>query len=434
MLVKKRARAGLGAGCNVAAEASVAGTISRRTFLARSGLTTIGLTGASLATSRLRAKAQPSRESKKPTVMRKKTICPFCSVGCSIWAEVENGVWIGQEPVFESPINLGTHCAKGAATRELASGERRLKYPMKKVAGKWQRLSWEQAIDEIGDQAMAISRESGPDSVFWCGSSKFSNEAAYLHRKFVAMFGTNNCDHQARICHSTTVAGVAATYGYGAMTNGFSDIQKSKIMLLIGGNPAEAHPVAMQQLLRAKENGCRMIVVDPRFTRTAAHANEYVRIRSGTDVAFIWGLLREILTNGWEDKAYIAQRVFAFDDVRREVEAYTPEETADITGVPARQIRQIAREFANSKPGALIWCMGLTQSTIGTNKVRAAAILQLALGNIGISGGGANIYRGHDNVQGATDIGSNPESLPGYYGVSEGAWQHWAGVWDVDYN
>jgi formate dehydrogenase major subunit len=409
--------------------------LSRRSFLRASGVgATIGIAGLTL--NGMRASSQSTAQATAPgaPVELKKTICPFCSVGCSIWAEVQNGVWVGQEPVFESPINMGTHCAKGAATRELAHGERRLKYPTKLVDGQWQRISWEQAIDEIGDKLLQIRQQSGPDSVFWCGSSKFSNEAAYLHRKFVAMWGANNVDHQARICHSTTVAGVASTYGYGAMTNSYNDIHNAKVLLVIGGNPAEAHPVSMLHFMRAKESGAKVIVVDPRFTRTARHADEYVRIRSGTDVAFLWGLLREILANGWEDKDYIARRVFAFEDVRKEVEPWTAEETERVTGIPAAQVKKVAKMFAEKRPGTLIWCMGLTQSTIGINKVRAASIVQLALGNIGVSGGGANIYRGHDNVQGATDIGSNAESLPAYYGLTAGAWRHWANVWGVKYD
>ncbi len=366
-------------------------------------------------------------------VTRRKTVCPFCAVGCSIWAEVKNGAWIGQEPVFESPINLGTHCAKGAATRELAIGHRRLKYPLKRENGAWKKISWDQAIDEIGDKLLDIRKKSGPDSVYWLGSAKHSNEMAYLLRKFAAFWGSNNVDHQARICHSTTVAGVANSYGYGAMTNTFNDIHNSKSIFLLGGNPAEAHPVSMQHLLRAKENGCKLIVVDPRYTRTAAHADEFVRLRPGTDVAFIWGVLHVVLKNGWEDKEYIKQRVFGFDDVRKEVEKYPPDVVANITGVPEEQIKRVAEITAKNRPGTLIWCMGLTQSTIGNNKTRAASIYQLALGNIGKSGGGANIFRGHDNVQGATDMGVLCDNLPGYYGLSEGAWRHWSRVWDVDY-
>lgn len=370
---------------------------------------------------------------KDMSVARKKTVCPFCAVGCTIWAEVENGVWIGQEPAFESPINMGTHCAKGAATRELALGERRLKYPTKLEGGKWKRISWEEAIDEIGEKMLRIREESGPDSVYWLGSAKFSNEAAYLFRKFAALWGTNNVDHQARICHSTTVAGVANSFGYGAMTNSFNDIHNSKSIFLLGGNPAEAHPVSMLHLLHAKENGCKLIVVDPRFTRTAAHADEYVRVRSGTDVAFIWGVLWHILENGWEDKEYLQQRVFGFDEVRKVVKDYPPDVVSNITGVPAKQIERVARIVAENRPGTLIWCMGLTQSTIGNNKTRAASIFQLALGNIGKSGGGANIFRGHDNVQGATDLGVLCHTLPAYYGLATGAWKHWSRIWDLDY-
>jgi formate dehydrogenase major subunit len=396
-------------------------------------MTSLGLAAVAGLQGAGRLRAAEPRQAAGTKIERIKTVCPFCAVGCSIWAEVDNGVWIGQEPVFESPINLGTHCAKGAATREMVIGERRLKYPMKKEGEHWRRISWDQAIDEIGDKLLAIREESGPDSVYWLGSAKFSNEMAYLHRKFAAFWGTNNVDHQARICHSTTVAGVANSYGYGAMTNTFNDIHNSKSIFLLGGNPAEAHPVSMQHLLHAKEKGCKFIVVDPRFTRTAAHCDEFVRLRPGTDVAFIWGVLWVILKNGWEDKEYIQQRVFGFDDVRKEVENYPPDVVSGITGVAVEQIERVAKIVSEHRPGTLIWCMGLTQSTVGNNKTRAASIFQLALGNIGVPGGGANIFRGHDNVQGATDLGVLCDNLPGYYGLAEGAWRHWSRVWDVDY-
>ncbi|MCJ7541200.1 MAG: formate dehydrogenase subunit alpha, partial [Desulfobacterales bacterium] len=262
---------------------------------------------------------------------------------------------------------------------------------------------------------------------------KASNEGAYLQRKFAAFWGTNNCDHQARICHSTTVAGVANTWGYGAMTNSYNDMHNAKAMLFIGSNAAEAHPVAMQHVLRGKENGAAMIVVDPRFTRTAAHADQYVRLRPGTDVAFIWGLLWHIFKNGWEDKEYIRQRVYGMDEVRLEIEKWPPDVVADVTGVPEEPVLQVAKTMAENRPGTIVWCMGGTQHHTGNNNTRAYCIFQLALGNIGVSGGGANIFRGHDNVQGATDIGPNSDTLPGYYGLSEGAWKHWARVWDVGY-
>ena len=223
---------------------------------------------------------------------------------------MKNGVWVGQEPGWDSPFNMGSHCAKGASVREHAHNERRLKYPMKLVNGQWTRIKWDQAINEIGDKMLEIRKASGPDSVYWLGSAKFNNEQAYLFRKFYAFWGSNNGDHQARICHSTTVAGVANTWGYGAMTNSYNDMHNSKAMILFGSNPAEAHPVAVQHILRAKEaNKSKLIVCDPRFTRTAAHADEFVRFRPGTDVALVWGILYHIFKNGWEDKEYIKQRV-----------------------------------------------------------------------------------------------------------------------------
>jgi formate dehydrogenase major subunit len=191
--------------------------MDRRTFLKRSGL----VAGAGAFASQLPygaigkadAAADPAAAGAKQI---RRTVCTHCSVGCAIDATIENGVWTRQDPVFESPLNLGAHCAKGASVREHAFGTSRVKTPMKLVNGKWQSIKWDQAINEIGDKMLAIRKESGPDAVYWIGSSKHSNEQAYLMRKFVSFWGTNNTDHQARICHSTTVAGVANTWGYGS--------------------------------------------------------------------------------------------------------------------------------------------------------------------------------------------------------------------------
>ncbi|APX90495.1 formate dehydrogenase [Brevirhabdus pacifica] len=405
--------------------------LDRRAFLRGSGLAigglaAIGATGGTVT----RASAQQAVQGAVQTV---KSVCTHCSVGCTVVAEVNNGVWVGQEPGWDSPFNLGSHCAKGASVREHAHGERRLKYPMKKEGGQWKRISWETAINEIGDGMMKIREESGPDSVYWLGSAKHSNEQAYLFRKFAAYWGTNNVDHQARICHSTTVAGVANTWGYGAMTNSYNDIHNSKAIFVIGGNPAEAHPVSLLHLLKAKEqNNAPLIVCDPRFTRTAAHADEYVRFRPGSDVALVWGILWHIFENSWEDKDFIRTRVWGMDEIRAEVARWTPEEVERVTGTPGSQLRRVAMTLANNRPGTVIWCMGGTQHTNGNNNTRAYCILQLALGNMGTSGGGTNIFRGHDNVQGATDLGVLADTLPGYYGLAPGSWAHWARVWEED--
>ncbi len=433
MLIKKTNGTSKSSRLSQALAGSIGGAIDRRTFLRNSGLTAGGVALASAATlGHIQPAAAQAASGDK--TKRIASVCTHCSVGCGVIAEVQDGVWTGQEPDFDSPINLGSHCAKGASVREHAHNERRLKYPMKLEGGKWKRVSWEDAIDQIGDKMLDIRKTSGPDSVYWLGSAKFSNEQAYLFRKFYAFWGSNNGDHQARICHSTTVAGVANTWGYGAMTNSYNDIHNSKAMFLIGSNPAEAHPVALQHILKAKEqNNAALIVLDPRFTRTAAHADEYVRFRPGTDVALIWGLLWHVFENSWEDKEFIRQRVWGLEEVKKEIKKWTPEETERVTGVPGSQLKRVARIMANNRPGTFVWCMGGTQHTNGNNNTRAYCIFQLALGNMGKAGGGANIFRGHDNVQGATDFCILSHSLPGYYGLATGSWKHWARVWDVDY-
>ncbi len=411
-----------------------AGTaVSRRDFLRTSGLMAGGAALASTLSPAMMKRARASAE-ETGRVQKVKTICTHCSVGCGIIAEVQNGVWTGQEPAFDHPFNLGAHCAKGASVREHGHGERRLKYPTKLVDGKWTKISWDQAIEEIGDQLMKIREASGPDSVYWLGSAKHNNEQAYLFRKLAAVWGTNNVDHQARICHSTTVAGVANTWGYGAMTNSYNDIHNSRAIMIVGGNPAEAHPVSLLHVFKAKEeNNAPLIVIDPRFTRTAAHANHFLRIRPGTDVPIIWGMLWHIFENGWEDKEFISQRVYGLDEVRQEVAKWTPDEVERVTGVPGNQVYAAAKAMADNRPGTFIWCMGGTQHTIGNNNTRAYCAFQLVLGNMGVSGGGTNIFRGHDNVQGATDFGVLSHTLPGYYGLAEGSWKHWSKVWDLDY-
>ena len=433
MLTRKTNGVAKGPRLSKALAASVGGAIDRRTFLKRSGLAAGGIAAASSMSFGMVTKAEAQQASGEVQLI--KSVCTHCSVGCTVMAEVQGGVWVGQEPGWDSPFNLGAHCAKGASVREHAHGERRLKYPVKLVDGKWQRLSWDEAINEIGDKLLDITASSGPDSIYWLGSAKHNNEQAYLFRKMAAYAGTNNVDHQARICHSTTVAGVANTWGYGAMTNSYNDIHNSRAMFFIGGNPAEAHPVSLQHILKAKEqNAAPLIVCDPRFTRTAAHASEYVRFRPGTDVALIWGILWHVFENGWEDKEFIRQRVWGMDQIRAEVAKWTPEETERVTGVPGSQLKRVARTLANNRPFTIVWCMGGTQHTNGNNNTRAYCILGLALGTIGTQGGGTNIFRGHDNVQGATDLGVLCHTLPGYYGLATGSWKHWARVWETDYD
>ena len=253
------------------------------------------------------------------------------------------------------------------------------------------------------------------------GSSKHNNEQAELLCKWVRLWGTNNTDHQARICHSTTVAGVANTWGYGAMTNSYNDEQNSKCILFFGSNAAEAHPVSMLHTLHAKENGAKVIVVDPRFTRTAAKADMYFRIRSGTDVAFLCGMLYHIFKNGWEDKEYIHDRVYGMDEVRKEVREVDAGRRAErhrhAGGARPHGRRDDGQEPARARSSGR-WARPSTPTA--TRSCARAASCSSRSATSASSGGGTNIYRGHDNVQGATDVGPNPDSLPGYYGLVAG--------------
>jgi formate dehydrogenase major subunit len=227
---------------------------------------------------------------------------------------------------------------------------------------------------------------------------------------------------------------VANTWGYGAMTNSLGDIQNSKAIIIFGANPAVNHPVGFQHFLKAKErNNSQLIVIDPRFTKTAAKADFFVQIRPGTDVPFMYGMLHLIFKNGWEDKKFINDRVYGIDEIRKEAAKWTPEKVSDVTGVSVEKLVQVTTVYAKSSPGTLIWAMGLTQHSIGTSNTRLAPILQLTLGNMGVEGGGTNILRGHDNVQGATDMGCLADTLPGYYGLAEGSWKYFAKSWGVDF-
>lgn len=218
------------------------------------------------------------------------------------------------------------------------------------------------------------------------------------------------------------------------MTNHLGDMQNSKAIIIIGSNPADNHPVAMQHILKGKEqNGAKIIVVDPRFTKTAAKADIYCRIRTGTDIAFLYGLIRLIRENKWYDQSFLDQRVYGIEEIFKECEEYTPEHVEDITGCSKELLIQAATAFAQADPGCLIWNQGWTQHTVGSSNTRLGSIMQLILGNVGKPGGGCNILRGHDNVQGSTDIGCLSDTLPGYYGLAEGSWKYFAKQWKVDY-
>ena len=414
-------------------------TMSRRTFAkltalgtaaALSGMNNVGAYPTVVGNLIESASAAPAPAS----VNLVKSNCSHCAVGCGFLGRVEDGVCTGIEPWVENPINRGAMCSKGTAIPEMLNSETRLKYPMKKVAGEWVQITWSDALDEIASKMKEIKTTYGPDSIMYIGSAKVTNEECYLFRKFAAFNGTNNVDHQARICHSTTVAGMANTWSYGAMTNSWNDMRNSGLIFFCGENAAESHPVSMQHILEAKRRGAKFIVADPRFTKSAALADQYVRFRPGTDIPLIWGIANVIVNNNWHNKDFIAKRAYGYDEWWDVVKGYTPEVVEDITWVPADTIRQLAYDWAHppreGRPACICWAMGATQHTVGTNNIRSFACLELLMGYVGQPGGGCNAFRGHDNVQGSTDMCVLSHWLPAYYGLTEGSWKHWIGVWN----
>ncbi len=230
---------------------------------------------------------------------------------------------------------------------------------------------------------------------------------------------------------------MANTWGYGAMTNSNNDVAaNAKMMLFIGSNAAVANPVgAMKAALQARDrNGGYIVVVDPVYTKTAAKADMFIRIRPGTDIAFIYGMLHLIFKNGWEDKEVVEKQTYGVDLIKAEAAKWTPEEVANVTGCTTDELIRFTSMYAQTKPATLFWALGITQHSVGSSNTRILAILQLILGNMGKEGGGTNILRGHDNVQGATDMNCLADSLPGYYGLGDAAFQHHCKGWGVNYD
>ncbi|SEH16425.1 formate dehydrogenase major subunit [Natronorubrum sediminis] len=363
-----------------------------------------------------------------------KTVCTHCSVGCGVHMAVEDDAVIGQETWDDNPVNQGGLCSKGASLTQSVNSEQRLKEPLKLEDGEWVQMDWDEILPEITERLNDIREDVGPHGTMWVGSAKHSNEAAYLIRKLSALYGTNNIDHQARICHSTTVEGIANTWGVGAMTNNSNDMANVDVNLIIGHNPLESHPVAWQYFQDAQENGGKHIVAEPRYTKTAAASDDYFHFRSGTDVAFIYGLIYHIVNNlEAHDEEFIESRVMVetWEEFRDDVlPEYDLETVSDICGTPVSDLEELAEELADADVSCVEWAMGGTQHNNATGNVRAYAMLNLALGHSAQSAGGTPIFRGHDNVQGATDLGVDAGNTPGYYGLDQGAWEHWANVWD----
>ncbi len=348
------------------------------------------------------------------------TTCPYCGTGCALHLQVLDGQLVGVLPAKDHPVGQGGLCIKGWNAHAFVNHPDRLKTPLIRKNGKFVEATWEEALSLIADKLKQVKQESGPDSIAFLSSAKCTNEENYVLQKFArAVIGTNNVDHCARLCHASTVVGLAAVFGSGAMTNTVPEFETdTNCFLIIGSNTTENHPLIGTRVLKGKKRGAKVIVLDPRKTQLAHWADIYHSFRPGSDVAIFNALMNVIISEGLEDKQFIAERTEDYEALKAVVANYTPERVAEISGVPADVLREVARTYAQNKPSAILYSMGITQHTTGVDNVKSTANLAMLCGNLGIAGGGINALRGQNNVQGACDMGALPNVYPGYQAVT----------------
>jgi len=333
---------------------------------------------------------------------------------------VKDGTVVGTRPWPEQPISQGKLCIKGWQAHEFIYHEDRLKKPLIKEGDSFKEVSWERAIKFVAQRLGEIRDKSGPDSLAFLSSARCTNEENYLLQKFArAVIGTNNVDHCARLCHASTVAGLVAAFGSGAMTNSISDIEEADCIFIIGSDTMSQHPLIARMVMIAKEKGAKIILADPRRVQISRFADLHLRHKPGSDVALVNGMMKYILDNGLENKAFISERTEDFEKLKEVLHSLSLDEVEKITGVAKGEIEKAALLYAQAKEGCIIYAMGITQHTTGTDNVLSMANLAMLTGNIGRPGTGVNPLRGQNNVQGACDLGALPNVLPGYQAVTD---------------
>lgn len=355
-------------------------------------------------------------------VNRVLTTCPHCATGCQFYLMVKDNKIVDVQPA-EGPSNRGLLCVKGRfGSFNFVNSPDRLKHPLirNRETGEFREASWDEALDLIAMKFGEIKERYGADSLAGFACSRSPNEDCYMLQKMVrCAFGTNNVDNCARVCHSATVAGLAMTLGSGAMTNPISDITNDvDLIMLVGSNPEEAHPVIGMQIRQAVARGTHLIVVDPRKIRLAKDADIHIRLKPGTNVAFANGMINIIINEGLADEKFIRERTEGFEELKEIVKDYTPEKVAEICNIDVDQLCEAARMYAKAKKAPIIYCLGVTEHSSGTEGVMSLSNLAMVVGKIGKSGCGVNPLRGQNNVQGACDMGALPGDFPGYQKVT----------------
>jgi formate dehydrogenase alpha subunit len=372
----------------------------------------------------------------KPPAEEVKTTCPYCGVGCSLYLGVRDNKVVAVRGDPEGPANRGSLCVKGRWGFDFLSHPDRLTKPLIRIPGVprgaghngkvteiFREATWDEALGLAASKLLELKPNYGPDSIAALSSAKCTNEDNYVMQKFArAVLGTNNVDHCARLCHASTVVGGIAAFGQGAMSNSYSDFEKTDLFFIIGSNTTECHPIIGSIIKRrVRFGGARLIVAEPRSIELTRFATVRLPHKPGTDVALINGLMHVIIRDGLEDKKFIQERTEGFEEMRQLVASFTPEVVEAITGVPKADIEAAAHLFAQAKSACILYGMGITQHTTGTDNVKSVANLLLLTGNMGREGTGFSPLRGQNNVQGACDMGALPNVYPGYQRVDDPA-------------
>ncbi len=365
---------------------------------------------------------KPSKgEGREYDLKKVRTTCPYCGVGCQLELKVIGNRIIEVGSFYQEgvPNPYGEACVKGRFGYGFINHPDRLKKPLIRKGNEFEEVSWDEALNYTARKLSNIRKEFGSEAIAGLSSAKCTNEENYLMQKFTrAVIGTNSIDHCARLCHASTVAGLVKAFGSGAMTNSIAEIEGAEVIFVIGSNPTENHPVIGSRIKRAVKDGTRLIVADPREIELAGYADVFLQQKPGSDVALLNGLMHVIIKEGLVDEDFITERTTDFEILRAIIEDYTPEKTAEITGIPVSDIIKAARIYGSAKKGAIYFAMGITQHKTGTDNVLAIANLAMLTGNVGRESTGVNPLRGQNNVQGACDLGALPNVYPGYQAVN----------------
>jgi len=358
---------------------------------------------------------------RKSKIKRTKTVCTYCGVGCSFEVWTKDREILKIQTTEEAPVNGISTCVKGKWGWDFVNSEERLTKPLIRKGEEFVEATWDEALSLIAERLSSIKNEYGPDSIGYIASSKCSNEENYLFQKFArAVMGTNNVDNCSRYCQSPATSGLMRTVGLGGDSGTIEDIMASELIIVVGANPSESHPVLATRIKRAhKLYGQKLAVVDLRENELAQRADLFLHPKPGTDIIWLNAITKYFFDQGWEDAAFLSERVNGVEKFKASLEKFTLEYAVEKTGLSMEQLLELANMIKESNSVCMLWAMGVTQHMGATDTSTAISNLLLVTGNYGRTGTGAYPLRGHNNVQGACDFGTMPAWMPGYEPVQD---------------